>query len=249
MFLTVILEDRTLICIPMKWCFQILVADTFNQGLNRHELHRIFYSSDATKEANFLLPIKKEFDPAQDSCYLAYTKKCFDTKTQCDVWLEGQRSMLPAVYNQQRASASAELHLSGEKKVQEEANRVFDIKIEVKKETALRQEPLRKVVKALNDLLPSVHDLTESETEDYQNALVISDTEMDAFESDGTNPNLQPQSKLKKDPKSANDVDEAYDIVTGDLRFRIAEVRAGCCLSTKLYHYFHIIILLLTGIE
>lgn len=177
MYLAIILEDKSLKCIAIKWCFKLLVADTFNYGLNRHEIHRIFYSSDATKEANFLLPINQKFDAAHDACYLAYSKRCFDTKTECDLWLERQRGILPAVYNQKHALASAELHLTGEQQVKDAAERDLDIKMEVKRESGLR-----KVVKKLNDLLPRVHDLTESETEDFQNALEISDTEMDAFE-------------------------------------------------------------------
>lgn len=242
MFLAVILEDKTLKCIPIKWCFKILVANTFNYGIDRHEHHRIFYSSDGTKEANFLLPIKRDFDPADDGCYLAYIKRCFDAKTDCDLWLERQRGTLPAVYNAQRAAASANLHLAGEKQVQEATDRTLDIKFEVKKEIALREMPFQKVVKALNDLLPSVHDLTESETEDFQNALVISDDEMDTFERGSelqlhqkpdSKKEAHPEPSTQKDPKSTNDEDEPYDIVTGNLRFRVSDVIRAECFCRK----------------
>lgn len=228
MFLAVILKDKTLKCIPIKWCFQILVADTFNYGLNRHELHRIFYSYDATMEANFLLPIKQKFDPVHDACYLAHIKRCFNTKIQCDLWLERQRGILPAVYNPHRAEIAADSHVTGEMQVQEAIGRAIDIKVEIKKEIALREGPLRKVVKALKDFLPSVHDLTESETEEFQNALEISDTEMDEFER-GAEPTLQakPEQMIlaqpMTDPQTIHE-DEPYDIVTGNLQFRISEV-------------------------
>lgn len=240
MFLAVILEDKTLKCIPIKWCFKVLVADTFNYGLNRYELHRIFYSSDAAKEANFLLPINSKFDIVQDSCYLGYTKRCFDTKNECDSWLERQRGILPAVYNPQRAAASAELHLAGERQVQDATDRARDIKLEVKKEMTSIANPLRKVVKALNDLLPDVHDLTESETEDFQNALEISDDEIDDFER-GTQrqlepiqePEIQPLTTPSPEPNMQtqqpldsenSDEEEPNDAVTGNLQFRTTEV-------------------------
>lgn len=206
------------------------MADTFNYGLNRYMRNRIFFSSDASKEADFLLPIQERFNDTKDACYLVHIKKCFDTRDQCESWLQHQRSIPVAVYNPLLATASAKSHIAGEKQVQEAAERAFEIKVEVKKEVAYRAEPLRNVVKRLNDLLPKVHDLTESETEEFQDALEISDEEMDAFESGSQPPepgpsNQAPPIKPKKDRKTDSD-DELDDVVTGNLVFRIDEVIA-----------------------
>lgn len=235
----IIPQDNILKCIPIKWCFQYLVADTLNHGLNRYMRHRMFYSSDASKEANFLLPIRNTFSEAQDACYLVRIKKCFDTRNECESWLQHQRSIAVAIYNPILAAASAESHIAGEKQVQEAAERAIEIKFEVKKEVALRAEPLRKVVKRLNDLLPAVHDLTESETEEYQNALEISDDEMDTFES-GTLPQMQiepgtsnraPLKPIAKKEQKTDADEELDDVVSGNLEFRMDEVIAKRCFQ------------------
>lgn len=42
-----------------------------NNGVNRNQNYRIFYSPNEFSVTNFDIPLRNHFDPAEDACYIA----------------------------------------------------------------------------------------------------------------------------------------------------------------------------------
>lgn len=57
------------VVVPVDYIYELNFAKTFNNGINRNQIHLMFYSNDPTKKPNFQLPVSDEFDASTDSCF------------------------------------------------------------------------------------------------------------------------------------------------------------------------------------
>lgn len=160
MFFPVALLDKTKLCIPVGWLQNIDIIGCFNNAHKRHEKKVIFYSHDELRSPNFLLPISDVFDENSDACYRAYVLKAFNSKESCIDYLNKRRSGAPPAYfptrNRQTNDVTSEI----------ERQMAIDQKTTIKKEV----ESLREALLNKNRTSQSI-DLTESDTEDFQNGL------------------------------------------------------------------------------
>lgn len=164
-FVVVIIEDGRNICIPASWIFILDIVTSHNYGLNSNKTKRIFYSKDFDKTPNFLLPLRRLFDPEEDACYLVKVKKSFKTKQEGLAYLENRRGALPPIYNESRRRYENSPIVEGEIEINQEADRQKHIKIEVKNELDKVLMPLRKSIAMFNRMLPAVCDLTEDSSD------------------------------------------------------------------------------------
>lgn len=72
-----LIESGRNILVPAKWLFRLNAPFTANNGVLTTEEHLIFYSKDASKNADFLAPIAKRFDENVDACYHGNIVKVF----------------------------------------------------------------------------------------------------------------------------------------------------------------------------
>lgn len=161
MYFAVNLLDKTKLCIPASWLENINMVECFNNVFKRHEKRIVFFSSDECKEPKFCLPIASDFVENIDSCYYGYVLKAFENKELCIAYLNKRRGIAPPIYYPVRISPDNENILRNEITRQME----MDTKVQIKKEIdALR-------VALLNGRSVQSIDLTESDTEDYQNGI------------------------------------------------------------------------------
>lgn len=160
MFFSVILLDKTKLCIPAAWLQHIDIVRCFNNIHKRHEKKVIFYSSDELRTPDFLLPISDEFDENSDACYHAHVLKAFHSKEECLNHLHKRRAVAPPAYFPTRSSCASNVNADIDREM------ALDQKITIKKEVgSLRQALLN------NNRTSHSIDLTESDTEDFQNGL------------------------------------------------------------------------------
>lgn len=149
----VLVEDRTNLCIPAAWIYFLDVVQAFNESVNRNLKRRIFFSNDLNAVPNFLLPLRTEFAPNEDGCYLAKIKKTFWSFDVAKEHVKKIRGGLPAVYNEMRKEGSLSF-LNGEAQIAAEVSRQIPeikIKTEYSNEIAL----LRKTIAELNKIFTS----------------------------------------------------------------------------------------------
>lgn len=61
------------VVVPANFIYQLDSAKTFNNGINRNQVHLMFWSQNQTKQPNFNLPISMQFSSID---------ACFDVKIQ-----------------------------------------------------------------------------------------------------------------------------------------------------------------------
>lgn len=160
MFFAVNLLDKTKLCIPAGWLQHIDIVACFNNLHKRYEKKVIFYSNDEHQSPDFLLPIRNEFSENFNACYYAYILKAFDSKESCIDYLYKRRSTVPPAYFPTQKSIGNKLAADIEREM------AIEQKMNVKKEV----ESLRQALLNTNRTSHSI-DLTESDTEDFQNGL------------------------------------------------------------------------------
>lgn len=160
MFFSVILLDKTKLCIPAGWLQHIDIVRCFNNVHKRHEKRVIFFSSDELRTPDFLLPISNAFNEDSDACYHAHVLKAFHSKEECLNDLKKRRALAPPAYFPTRNSCASNVNADIDREM------ALDQKITIKKEV----ESLRKALLNNNRTSQSI-DLTESDTEDFQNGL------------------------------------------------------------------------------
>lgn len=160
MFFAALLLDKTKLCIPAAWRRDIDIVACFNNLHKRNEKRVIFYSNNELHTPDFLLPIRSEFDENSDACYHAYILKAFHSKDECIDYLLKRRTIEPTVYFPMRNSSA--VNVTAEIERQMAIDQKVTIKMEVK---SLRQALLN------NNRTSQSIDLTESDTEDFQNGL------------------------------------------------------------------------------
>lgn len=160
MFFAVILFDKTKLCIPAGWLQNIDIVRCFNNAHKRYEKKVIFYSSNEHRSPDFLLPIRNKFDENTDACYNAYVVKAFHSKESCIDHLHKRRAVIPPVYFPTRDASVNNLNAEIDRQM------AIDQKVMIKQEV----ESLRQALLNNNRTIHSV-DLTESDTEDFQNGL------------------------------------------------------------------------------
>lgn len=201
MYLAAILSDSTLLCIPVSWCYQIDIVNSFNNGLNHNKKKTIFFSKNEACNPNFLLPVKDQFDDSVDSCYNAMIKRAFAEKKECIEYLKKRRvGILPPVYNEARTREIFAHETDAEAARQINMERKFSVKQEVTK--------LRNYILNPNQL--ETVDLTESDTEDYEAGLNID------LSVDDENEMLIEEQHFEQAVE--------YDAISGDIEFVITEV-------------------------
>lgn len=63
--------------IPGKFVYNVNLAHGLNDGVGHNNNRLIFYSSDKTKQPNFLLPIATTLNTDQDACHMAKIVKAY----------------------------------------------------------------------------------------------------------------------------------------------------------------------------
>lgn len=171
MYFAVILQDKTKLCIPVYWVFAINTVDAYKNGVNRNEKRRIFHSKDENATPNFLLPVRYTYCADKNSCYLGRILSVFETKDECEIYINKHRNILPPVYNETRKKRGDQSTIANERIVQQRNEQLIQVKQETKREL----EPLRRALRLLNAIAPQC-DLTKPEGDD---AIPISDDESD----------------------------------------------------------------------
>lgn len=161
MYFAVSLLNKTKLCIPIFWMQNINIVECFNNVFKRYEKRLVFYSKYERAEPNFSLPIISDFDENIDACYYGHVLKAFESKEKCMEYLNKRRAGAPPVYYPEQNATGDDNVLRSEISRQ----MAMDSKIQIKKEV----ETLREAV--LNSRTAQSIDLTESDTEDYQNGI------------------------------------------------------------------------------
>lgn len=164
MYFSVLLHcDKTLLVIPVAWCANLNMVQIMNYGASRNVKRRVFFSSDFTKQPNFNLPLGIQFDEFNDSCYLAYFKKAFDTFDQAYGYNNTQRRNYPAVYNIRWLQESV-------------PNMLPVIPVDTKAEIKAQIAPLRAALRLVNSMVPT-QDLTDGEMIEFNELIELNDDE------------------------------------------------------------------------
>lgn len=78
MFVVIFLEcSYEHIVVPLDWIHQVFLQPHTIDGVNSGERHKVFYSPDPRKTANFKLPTEERFYRNNDGCYWARLYKYF----------------------------------------------------------------------------------------------------------------------------------------------------------------------------
>lgn len=166
MFYSVVLiEDQTNLCIPAQWIFCLDIVKGQKYGLNHNEKKRVFFSKNLAVVPNFLLPLRRIFDPNENGCYLAKIKDVFYTIVDCKEAMKKYRGGLPVVYNTIRYPETSPLFLASENSVAQEFDRQQIIKVEVEKQVVLLRNQLCDLTEECIDLTMNDSD----EEEDVEN--------------------------------------------------------------------------------
>lgn len=161
MYFAVNLIDKTKLCIPAAWLENINIVECFNNVFKRHEKRIIFFSSDECHEPKFTLPIKYDFIATTEACYYGFVLKAFENKEHCIEYLNKRRGAAPPVYFPTQ-NLTKNVNILRNEITRLEA---MDTKLQIKKEI----EQLRSTI--LNNQTVQSIDLTQSDTEDYQNGI------------------------------------------------------------------------------
>lgn len=132
---------------------------------------RIFFSKEEKTTPNFLLPIRSTFHADEDACYLGKIKLTFSTRSECSLYYDAGRIILPALYSNSRERQGECSSLATEEVIVSENERLLLVKQEIK----IEMDPLRQAVRMLNTLVPMC-DLTQS---DENEIILISDDDSD----------------------------------------------------------------------
>lgn len=146
--------------------------------MNCNKKKRIFFSTDLKKTPNFLLPLRRVFDPNEDACYLAKIKRTFRTMDECLASMKKRGNGLPPIYNELRNREQALSVIEGATEINLEIERQRDIKIEVKTELDKVFFPLRNALSKFNKMLPDVYDLTKDDSNNTIDLTVSGDLEI-----------------------------------------------------------------------
>lgn len=91
------------VLIPDYWCDTFNLAESINEGLNKHKNHLIFCSPDLNKIPDFSLIPRETFDSNGDGCYFGKILRAFNTKAEAVAYVTKSRAITPAVYNSKKA--------------------------------------------------------------------------------------------------------------------------------------------------
>lgn len=162
MYFAVVLanKENTCLAIPASYCEILEPWNAYNYGINRNKPIKIFYSPNLLCDPNFLLPLESNFSMLVVACYTARFKRAFPDFESCQNYVQKKRNYVEPVYNPKRLLEPT--HMELERKVSEEYAK--DSKVEVQKAVQLLREAV------LVKKQPSI-DLTESDVEEYQEAL------------------------------------------------------------------------------
>lgn len=72
-----IIDHPTIVLVPLEYIYELNLAKTLNNRINRNQHHLMFWSADHTKEPNFDLPISHQFNPVIDACFNVKLLKVF----------------------------------------------------------------------------------------------------------------------------------------------------------------------------
>lgn len=65
------------VVVPANFICQLDNAKTFNNGINRNQLHLMFWSQNQNKTPNFNLPISVQFNSSIDACFEVKIQRAF----------------------------------------------------------------------------------------------------------------------------------------------------------------------------
>lgn len=66
-----------IVVVPIRYIYQMNLAKSLNNRINRNQTHHMFWSNEHNKEPNFDLEISRQFIPEIDSCYNVKLLKVF----------------------------------------------------------------------------------------------------------------------------------------------------------------------------
>lgn len=71
-----------IVVLPVHFIHELDYVKTFNNRLNRNQIHLIFWSQDHNKEPDFNLPVSLRFNEKTDACFhvklLQAFRKCIE---------------------------------------------------------------------------------------------------------------------------------------------------------------------------
>lgn len=161
----VLIESKEKLCVPTTWVFAVDRVKALNCGLNRNEKRRIFYSKNLKSTPNFLLPLRTDFDPDINSCYIGKIVKTFHTSDEAKAYISKLRGGLQPVYND-TLQENTPLFVAAE----EEIAQAIEKKTEIKSET----EQLRAHIMTLTQQLPPV-EITDGR--DLSDVIILDDSD------------------------------------------------------------------------
>lgn len=161
--------DKTMLNIPASWCSYIDVVNSYNSGLNRNIVRRIFFSPDENVIPNWNLQLRTNFDENYDACYLARVIRAFGSDEEANKYIHRKRHIQPGVYNPNRLRQTV-------------PRVVENLPLDVKTTIKLELEPLRKAINYAHSII-GVQDLTEDDSEEFAEIFEIQDDDDD----DGNN--------------------------------------------------------------
>lgn len=64
-----IVDCKKIVVVPIKFIYELDLAKSLNNRLNRNQVHLMFWSNDFTKKPNFDLAPSHQFEFSTDSCF------------------------------------------------------------------------------------------------------------------------------------------------------------------------------------
>lgn len=113
---------------------------------------RIFFSNNLQVAPNFLLPLRRIFEPNENGRYLAKIKDVFYTMEDCKKAMKKYRGGLPVVYNTIRYPETLPSFLASENSVAQDFDREQIIKNEVQKRVVLLRNQICDLTEECIDL-------------------------------------------------------------------------------------------------
>lgn len=72
-----IINSAKIVIVPVNYIYELNFAKTFNNAINRNQVHLLFWSHDLKKTANFDLPVSDKFRDNTDACFNVKLLKAF----------------------------------------------------------------------------------------------------------------------------------------------------------------------------